>query len=155
MMVNICVGASAGGHLNQLILLIDNATNWPCKPDLCVTTHQQVVGKLSNKYGNTVVLGDCNRNTILGIINVLYKSFLIAKKYKPKVIISTGSLPIAIFCLWGKIMGARIIWIDSIANIDSLSMSGKLVYRFADLFLVQWEELVSIFPKAKYSGKLI
>ena len=56
------------------------------------------------------------------------------------------------FCSWR----GRIVYIESIARVSTLSLSGKLLYhlRIADLFLVQWQELKDRFPRAVYAGRL-
>lgn len=62
-------------------------------------------------------------------------------KERPNVIVSTGAAPGFLALKIGKIFGARTIWIDSIANAGTLSLSGKLVGSSADLWLTQWEHL--------------
>lgn len=76
----------------------------------------------------------------------------ILKKEKPDVIITTGALAAFPFCLIGKLMRKKIIYIETFARVNGKSLTGKLVYPFADLFLVQWEELLKLYPKAKYVG---
>jgi len=71
------------------------------------------------------------------------------------VVITTGSLPLAIFCFLGKLFGARIVWIDSIANVEKLSLSGSFVRRFADLFLTQWPEIAAKYRNVEYVGSLV
>jgi UDP-N-acetylglucosamine:LPS N-acetylglucosamine transferase len=73
-------------------------------------------------------------------------------KEKPDTIISTGALVTFPICLLGKLMRKRIIYIESFARVDTASLTGKLMYRIADLFIVQWEELLKIYPKAMYGG---
>ncbi len=62
-------------------------------------------------------------------------------RFRPDVVISTGALPGVIALLLGKLFRARTIWVDSIANAEEMSMSGKLARRFADLWLSQWPEV--------------
>lgn len=58
---------------------------------------------------------------------------------RPRVVITTGSLPCCIMLLLAKyLFGAKTIWIDSIANVRELSASGKLAGKFVDLWLTQW-----------------
>ena len=52
----------------------------------------------------------------------------------------------------GKIFGSKIIFIESFANSSSKSITGKIVYKFADLFIVQWENMLNIYPKSVYGG---
>ena len=60
---------------------------------------------------------------------------------RPDVVISTGAAPGYFALLFGKLVGARTIWVDSVANADELSLSGKKAGRVADLWLTQWEHL--------------
>jgi beta-1,4-N-acetylglucosaminyltransferase len=49
----------------------------------------------------------------------------------------------------------EIIYIESFARVDTLSLTGRLLYPFVDRFLVQWPELSNIFDKAEYKGLLV
>lgn len=60
---------------------------------------------------------------------------------RPTIVISTGAAPGFFALFFGKKLGARTIWLDSIANSEKLSMSGRMVGRYADLWLTQWEHL--------------
>ena len=55
-------------------------------------------------------------------------------------------------CFLAKRKGMKIIYIESFARVDAPSLTGKLMYSLADLFLVQWEEMLEVFPKATYAG---
>ena len=148
------LGASAGGHLNQLLKLLANAQDWPVRPHCLRATQPEVVSSLS-RYGPVEVLGECNRKRPIHSVLVGLHALKLVLKYRPRVVVTTGSLPIALVCVWAKLGGARIVWIDSVANINQFSMSGKLVYRFADLFLTQWPDLARQFPRAEYAGELL
>ena len=71
---------------------------------------------------------------------------------KPEVIITTGALIAFPFCLIGKLKKTKVIYIESFARVNNKSLTGKLVYPFADLFIVQWESMLELYPKAKYTG---
>jgi len=75
-------------------------------------------------------------------------------KAKPDVIVSTGA-SVGLFALFiGKKLRARTIWIDSIANSDELSLSGRKAKKYADLYLTQWEHLAE--PGGpEFSGSVI
>jgi UDP-N-acetylglucosamine:LPS N-acetylglucosamine transferase len=91
------------------------------------------------------------------LINTLIKAIKILIKEKPDVIISTGGGEIAVpFCYVGKVLGAKVIFIETLSRITTPSRGGQLVYPIADLFLVQWESLLKKYgDKAKYWGKVI
>ena len=71
---------------------------------------------------------------------------------KPEVVVTTGALIAFPFCLYGKLVGAKVIYIESFARVHDRSLTGRLVYPMADLVLVQWESLLEVYPKAKYVG---
>ena len=71
------------------------------------------------------------------------------------VVISTGAAPGCLCCLIGKLFGARVIWIDSLANVERMSLSGRIVARVADLLLVQWEDLAKRYRRARYAGSVL
>jgi len=70
-------------------------------------------------------------------------------------VLTTGSLPLAFVCLAAKCLGSRVVWVDSITNVGRLSMSGRLVSHFADLFLTQWPHLVSKSRGIEFAGELM
>jgi len=55
--------------------------------------------------------------------------------------VSTGAAPGYIAVRLGKLLGARTAWIDSVANVEEVSLSGRMVGRHADLWLTQWRHL--------------
>ena len=76
-------------------------------------------------------------------------------RVRPKAILSTGpaiAVPISIV---GKLLGARVIFVETGARVKALSMTGKIMYRWADLFFVQWPQLKEKLPRAVYAGRLI
>jgi UDP-N-acetylglucosamine:LPS N-acetylglucosamine transferase len=75
------------------------------------------------------------------LVRMAIQVFWILLRERPEVIISTGAA-IGYFAIrFGKLFGARTIWIDSIANVNKLSISGRHVGRYADLWLTQWPQL--------------
>ena len=74
------------------------------------------------------------------------------RKEKPDVVICTGVLAMIPICLMAKIAGRKLIYIESFAKVTSPTMTGKLLYRFADQFYVQWPQMLDIYPEAIYLG---
>lgn len=62
-------------------------------------------------------------------------------KVRPDIVITTGAAPGFAAIVFGRLMGARTIWVDSIANSEELSTSGARVGRWANVWLTQWEHL--------------
>ncbi|MGF7032999.1 UDP-N-acetylglucosamine:LPS N-acetylglucosamine transferase [Paenibacillus mucilaginosus] len=89
----------------------------------------------------------------LFLVNLLL-SVQVLLKEKPDVIICTGALSSIPFCVIGKMLGIKLIFIESFAKMDTPTMTGKLMYKFADLFIVQWEKMLEHYPKAVYGGSI-
>ncbi|MBQ6995519.1 MAG: polysaccharide biosynthesis protein, partial [Lachnospiraceae bacterium] len=80
------------------------------------------------------------------------ESAKILKEEQPDCIISTGALATFPICVIGKAMKKKVIFIESFARVDGSSLTGKLMKKVADLYIVQWEELLQFVPDAVYGG---
>jgi len=149
--VKICLAASAGGHLTQLLKI---AQSWSGEDVFFVTTSAAVTGGL-DEHGRSYVVGECNRRMPIKTVAIFLKCARIIMRERPRVVISTGAAAGCMLCFLGKLGGAKIIWIDSITNVERLSLSGRMVRHIADLFLVQWPELASKYKKVEFAGTLI
>jgi UDP-N-acetylglucosamine:LPS N-acetylglucosamine transferase len=86
----------------------------------------------------------------IGLIKMALRLLLIVLWEHPDILISTGAAPGFFAIRFGKLIGSKTVWIDSIANIERLSLSGQLVGQYADLWLTQWPHLAkSGGPKCK------
>ena len=104
---------------------------------------------------NIYLLPQINRrqkNFPLRFLKLLITAGNIILREKPNVVITTGALISFPFCLFAKLIGAKVVYIETFARVNDRSLTGKLVYPLADLFLVQWESLLELYPKAKYVG---
>jgi UDP-N-acetylglucosamine:LPS N-acetylglucosamine transferase len=149
--MKICLAASAGGHLNQLLSISEI---WKDKDFFFVTSLDVAAQNLKNQ-GRVYITGECNREHLIKTLGILWKSFWIVLQERPNVVISTGAAPGFLMCFWGKLFGARVIWLDSIANACKLSMSGQMIRPFADLMLSQWPDISAKYPKVQYVGEVI
>jgi UDP-N-acetylglucosamine:LPS N-acetylglucosamine transferase len=66
---------------------------------------------------------------------------VIVLRFRPDVVVSTGAAPGYFAIRIGKLIRARAVWVDSIANADEVTLSGRMAGRHCDLFLTQWEHL--------------
>ena len=137
--------------MSQLLKLTNS---WQGYEAFCVTTTGVVQEKLQ-KYGKVYVVGECNRQHLLKIVAVLMRCINIILRKRPDVVISTGAAVGCIACFLAKLIGAKVIWIDSITNVERISLSGRMVRYIADLFLVQWPELVEQYTNVEYVGAVI
>jgi len=149
--LKICLAASAGGHISQLLKL---SPSWNGYETFCVTTTEVVRNKL-NKLGKVYVVGECNRQHPIRVINVFLKCLRIIFMERPDVVISTGAAAGCMLCFLGKMIGAKVVWIDSITNVERISLSGRMVRHIGDLFLVQWPGLVGKYKKVEFVGTVV
>jgi len=149
--MKICLAVSAGGHLTELLKLADS---WQQYEVFYVSTANMVAEKLQ-QYGTTHVVGECNREHLLRVFLVLFRCVRVIIRERPNVIISTGAAVGCIMCFLGKLSGAKVVWIDTIANVEWISLSGRMVRHIADLFLVQWPEIAEQYSNVEYVGTVI
>jgi len=149
--LTVCLAASAGGHLTQLLRVAGCVKG---RDVFVVTTSDTVRGMLS-EIGRVYVVGECNRQHPLRLLTVLWRCIRVVRREKPDIVISTGAAPACLTCFLAKMRGAKIVWLDSITNVDHLSLSGRLVRRIASLFLVQWPELAQRYRGVEYVGSVI
>jgi len=141
---------SAGGHLTELIQLKEVYEQYD---HFFITLKRQDAIDLAKKE-KIYFISDPERNPIKFIAN-LFQSFWILIKEKPNIILSTGAGMAIPVCYIGKIFRSKIIFIESFCRIKEPSLTGKIIYPIADLFLVQWrEQLKKYGNKAIYSGSV-
>lgn len=146
----ICFAASSGGHLEQLMMLKPLMELYESFIVTERTSYDANTGKIRTYY-----LKQVNRREKPAVIWMILNSFLSLKiflKEKPDAIICTGVLAVLPLCIICKIFRKKVVYIESFARIKSGNLSGKLVYRFADRFYVQWESMLSVYPKAVFLG---
>lgn len=127
--------ASGGGHWVQLRRIVDPLSD----ADLAFVTTLRGYRDGSRQRWYFVV--DANRNQRFRMLLSMIQLLLILVRERPDVIVTTGAAPGYLALRLGKLLGARTIWIDSIANGDELSLSGRKAGKHADLWLTQWEHL--------------
>ena len=94
-----------------------------------------------------------NRSIKALIINT-WRALKILPKEKPDLIISSGAAPAIPFFWIGKLMGAKTIYIEVFDRIDASTIAGKLCYPVTDKFIVEWEEMKTVYPKAINLGSI-
>ena len=146
----ICLCSSSGGHFEQLMMLKPLTEEY----DSFIVTekldYEVKVGSLPVKYVLAI-----NRTDKLFFFKFLYNiitSFFIVLNNRPDYIISTGALAAVPMMVWTKAFGGKVIYIESFAKINTPNISGKIAYKFADQFYIQWESLRRYYPNALNKG---
>ena len=92
-------------------------------------------------------------NPFSWVIGAALSAYIVIVK-RPDVIISTGAGIVVFLCVFAKLLGAKLIFIESMARIERPTLTARMLYPFADLFIVQWSGLLRYFPRAKFVGRL-
>ena len=146
--------SSTGGHLDELMQLTPMFKKYNY---YIVTEKTKSNLKLKDKHPKKIsflVYG--TKDHILTypfkLLFNCFKSLFIYIKVRPKYIITTGAHTAGPMCCIGKIFGSKIIYIETFANSKTKSATGSIIYKFADLFIVQWEDMLKLYPKGVYGG---
>jgi len=135
-MTRVLAAASAGGHWEQMMLLRDMLEKFDVH---FATTHADL--PIRAGITEVTILPDCNRDQIFESMRCLFEAARLVFRFRPNVVISTGAAP-GFFCIViGRLLGARTLWIDSVANAEQMSMCGKLSRYFSTRCITQWEHL--------------
>jgi len=93
--------------------------------------------------GRFYVIPDCNRSQKLRTIWCALAILFLLVRVRPDVVISTGAAPGYFALRFARWIGSETIWVDSIANAEELSMAGRIVGPYANLWLTQWQHVAS------------
>ena len=146
--------SSTGGHLSELLMLEPLFEKYD---SYLITEKDKTTIFLKKKYKNKLgylIYGTKDHlfTYPFKLLGNCFKSLYYYFKFKPEFIVTTGAHSAGPICCIGKIFGSKIIYIETFANIHSKTITGRLIYHFADLFIVQWENMLKLYPKATYGG---
>jgi beta-1,4-N-acetylglucosaminyltransferase len=142
--MKVCLVASSGGHLTHLYLL---KPFWENEERFWVTFEKEDAKSVLKDERMYSCHFPTNRN-IKNLIKNTLLAFKVLRKEKPDVIISSGAAVAVPFFYLGKLFGAKTVYIEVFDRIDAPTMTGKIVYPVTDKFIVQWEEMKKVYPKA-------
>jgi len=139
--------ASAGGHWHQLCLICQGFDNH----ELCFVS---TLEGLDAGQERVLVVTDCHRKQPLRMVQAGFQLTRILQQEKPNVVISTGALPGLLAVFIGRMRGCTTIWVDSVANAETPSFSGKVAKRFVSLWLSQWPHVAEAAGE-RYEGSVL
>ncbi len=140
--------ASNGGHLLQLLQLADL---WPQEKRHWVTFKKSDAVSLLSGEGITWAHHPTNRN-ILNLIRNFGLALRVVRRKEVQAIVTTGAGVAVPFAIVGRLYGINVVYIESMARVTSPSLTGRLIYPFANTFIVQWPELQRFFKRAHCFG---
>lgn len=145
----LCV-ASEGGHWEELIRIVGGLSDQITLTYCSTNTDCRFGLKDGVKFYK---IEDFNRNSTPKIFNVIIRCFKILKKERPNAVISTGAAPGLAMIVAAKLLGITTIWVDSVANVEGLSLCGRFVQYFVNRIYTQWKHLET--DKIIYAGSVI
>lgn len=148
--LKVCLVGSSGGHLTHLYML---KPFWKNKNRFWVTFDKEDAKSLLENEKVYPCYYPTNRS-IKALIKNLKVAYKVLKKEKPDLIISSGAAVAVPFFYIGKIMGAKLIYIEVFDRLDKPTMTGRMVYPITDKFIVQWEEQRKVYKKAINLGSI-
>lgn len=148
--LKVCLVGSSGGHLTHLYML---KPFWQKKERFWVTFDKEDARSLLRNEKVYSCYYPTNRN-LINLIRNTFVAYRVLWKEKPDLLISSGAAVAVPFFYLGKLMGKKLIYIEVFDRIDRPTMTGKLVYPIVDSFIVQWEEMKQIYPKAVNFGSI-
>ena len=146
----LCFAASSGGHFEQIIMLKPLMDKY----DSFLIT-EKTAYKAEVKGEKMYYLHQVNRKEWLFPLKMIgnsFKSLYIFIKERPNIVITTGVLAMIPMCLLAKLCRKKLIYIESFAKVKTANKTGKLMYKYADQFYVQWPQMLEIYPNAIYLG---
>jgi len=146
--------SSTGGHFSELMQLTPIISK--CNYHI-VTEKTETNYNLKEKYNKKIdfLIYGTKKNKIKYPFILLLNSFIslyIYLRKRPEIIITTGTHTAGPMCCIGKLLGSKVIYIETFANSTTKTVTGAILYHLADVFVVQWEEMLKIYPKAEYWG---
>lgn len=137
--------ASAGGHWVQLMRL---RAAWDGCAVTYISTDPALGAELARRAAAQgqpapafFAVTEANRWHKLRLLRQMVQVLILMLRLRPDAVITTGAAPGYFALRFAKLTGARTVWVDSVANAQELSLSGRKVRRHADLWLTQWPHL--------------
>ncbi len=144
--------SSTGGHLNELLQLKSLFSNYDY---LLVTEKDKSTISLKDKYNVKYLVYGTRKNLFSYFFKFIFnfiKSFIIFIKFKPDVVITTGAHTCVPMLFIAKLFKKKSIYIETMANRKTKTMTGKIVEKWVTYFVVQWEDMKNLYEDSVYGG---
>ena len=140
--------ASSGGHWIQLRRLEPAFAGHDVAYLTTNAGHRGEVGR-----ARFYTVADANRRSACALVRSALQILWVLARERPDVVVSTGAAPGYLAIRAARLFGARTAWIDSVANVEELSLSGRMASTRADLCLTQWPHLAG--GPVRYRGAVL
>ena len=146
--------SSCGGHLTELLQLEPMFKDYNYHIITEKTKNNLYLKDKYKKKVNFLIYGtkDHMLTYPFKLLANCFLSLYYFLKLKPEYVITTGTHTAGPMCLIAHIFKRKVIYIETFANAHTKTATGKLIYKFADLFVVQWESMKDVYPNSVYGG---
>lgn len=146
--------SSTGGHFNEMSQLFSMFKKYDYYIVTEKTSDKMYLKEKYKKKVSYLVYGTKDHMLVypFKLFYNCIKSIFIFLKFRPDVVITTGAHTAGPMCCIAKLFRKKVIFIESMANITTKTITGRLVYKIADMFIVQWESMKELYPNATYGG---
>lgn len=149
--MKVCLVGSSGGHLTHLYML---KPFWENKERFWVTFDKEDARSILEGEKMYSCYFPTNRN-LKNLIRNTFVAIKVLRKEKPDLIVSSGAAVAVPFFYLGKLLcKSKLVYIEVFDRIDKPTMTGKMVYPIVDKFIVEWEEMKQVYPKAVNLGSI-
>lgn len=158
--MKICLECAEGGHLDEMLDLLGAFEKHSVffvttKALTTIGISKQFVVYYTRHQYQTKTIGAIYLREFLLFLKICVHSFLIIMIERPNLIVSTGGGSTIPLCYIGKLLFCKVIYIESLARVNTPSITGRLIHPIANLFLVQWPTLLRFYKRAQYWGDLL
>ncbi len=145
----ICLACSAGGHLSEMLQLGEFYSGYR---HFFITFRRADTESLAEK--EKVFFAELPGRDPLRTIKCFLQCVETIRRENPGLVVSTGADIGLVACIAGKLLGKKVVFIESFCRPLKPGLSGRIAYLFADLFIYQWKELEKFYPKGAYGGSI-
>jgi beta-1,4-N-acetylglucosaminyltransferase len=148
--VRVLLVASPGGHLIQLLAV---RRAWDGYSSAWVTLDRADVRGLLEGEEVVFAHGPTNRN-VGNLLRNLVLAFRLVRELRPEMVITTGAGVAVPFAWVGRLVGARVVYIESLSRIDTASLSCRMISPVASRVYGQWPEFIAAVPQSRFAGSV-
>ncbi len=148
-MPKICLACSAGGHLSEMLQL---RPFYGRHAHFFITFKRADTESLAEK--ERVVFANLPGRNPLATAICFFECIMAIRRENPGLVLSTGADIGLVACVAGKLLGKKVVFIESFCRPLRPGLSGRVAYLFADLFIYQWKELGKFYPAGVFGGSI-
>lgn len=158
--VRILVALGEGGHTKEMLALVDMLGDDLEYGYLLVHDDPVSEGKLRRRgpvFRAQRPRGKAHHllSDVRSTLRCAWQSWVALRAYRPHAVLSSGpsmAVPVSVLA---RLLGMRVVFVETGSRVTALSMTGRMMYWVANLFIVQWPELAASYPRAIYAGRLL